>query len=525
MGLITGLILIVNLLVQVTQAVQLWDSPAGIPTIVPAACRAALVQNITCDYGENNLVTAAQVVSGLALVTSEATTYCTVSCYQSLKTFKTKVDTSCGSREYALYINSSYTQSAAAIADGLSWAYNLTCIKDASGFCLSSLYAGNETACSQCALKYGAAILSSDYGRAKLAPDQFSSKLSSCSADPASYTYTYSSTTTTTSTATGKTTTATSTPTCIGKVYTVQPSDTCQSISKAAGVGTDLMINHNHLDYNCTMLSTGMSLCLQETCTIYTLNKNETCNRILENKPLSIVQLVSWNPTIHANCDNLASMKGRSICLSPPGGGTFAYNSSISHVSLPTLNSSRITAWVPATGTIPTSNFTTSWYSSIFDSTVAASVTSTASYNETLASELAQQTQHCWLDEDERDGLDEEEFPAGCQSLMDEYCFPTPGAPVPPSPSRVPAQCTPGRSTGVAETPTSSRSAAGATPTPCQAGMVAGCRQFYSVVSGDYCQKIADAFSIALALFYGWNPAVGNDCKSLFVGYYVCVSA
>jgi hypothetical protein len=62
-----------------------------------------------------------------------------------------------------------------------------------SGFCLSSLYAGTRTACSDCTLKYGAAMLSSDYGRDKISPEGFSSLLSSCSADPASYTYTYTS--------------------------------------------------------------------------------------------------------------------------------------------------------------------------------------------------------------------------------------------------------------------------------------------------------------------------------------------
>ncbi|KAI1658124.1 hypothetical protein F4813DRAFT_388904 [Daldinia decipiens] len=522
MGLITVVVLIGHLLFPAAKAVKLWTAPAAIPTNVPAACRAALVQNITCNYGKNNLVTAAQAASGLALISSEAGTYCTTSCYESLKTFQANVDAKCGSTQYALYVNSSYTQSAAALADGLSWAYNLTCIKDASGFCLWDLYAGNETACSDCALKYGAAMLSSDYGRAKLSPGKFSSTLSSCSADPKSYTYTYSSTATLTANET--TTTAASTPTCTGKTYTVQSSDTCQSVSKGNGVGTDLMINRNHLDYNCSVLSTGMSLCLQDTCTIYTLEGNETCDGILKGKSFTTIQLVSWNPTIHTNCDNLASMKGRSICLSPPGGGTFEYNSSVSHAPLPTLNSSFITNWVPATGMIPTTNFTTSWYSSVFNSTAKASITSTASNNETLASELAQQTKYCWLTDDDLESLDEEEYTEGCQSLMDEYCFPTPGAPVPPSPSRIPSQCTPNRSTYMTGTPTSS-SAPSATPTPYQAGMIAGCKQFYKVLSGDTCQKIADTFSITLTQFRGWNPAVGDSCESLFLGYYVCVRA
>lgn len=131
MGLSVAIIVVGCLLVAATHAVQLWSAPAAIPTTVPAACRAVLVQNITCDYGNNSLVTAGQAANGVALISSEATKYCTTSCYQSLRTFKTNVDSKCGNTEYNLYPNSNLTQSAAALADGLSWAYNLTCIEDA----------------------------------------------------------------------------------------------------------------------------------------------------------------------------------------------------------------------------------------------------------------------------------------------------------------------------------------------------------------------------------------------------------
>ncbi|KAK8050310.1 hypothetical protein PG994_012040 [Apiospora phragmitis] len=206
-------------------------------------------------------------------------------------------------------------------------------------------------------------------------------------------------------------------------------------------------------------------------------------------------------------------------------------------------------SWLSATGTIPASNFSTSWYSTEFDSTATASITATAVYNSTLASDLVQQTQYCWLTDDDLDYLDEEDYSGGCQSLMDEYCFPTAGAPVPPSPSRIPAQCTPDRATYITGTPTSSGSGAGATPSPVQPGIITGCQQFYKVVSGDTCQKVSDAFSISLSQvnkssisppvclsvmrilrdyltqFYGWNPGVGSNCQALFLGYYVCVSA
>lgn len=319
-------------------AVTLWSAPGAIPTTVPASCRAVLVQNITCTYGESSLVTAGKVANGLALVESEATTYCTPACYQSLAQFQANVDSRCGDKAYTLYPNTTLTQSGAALADGLVWAYNMTCLRDASGFCLPRINARNVTACSDCVYKYGAALLSSDYGRQKMQPAAFSSLLSSCGADPSSYPYSYSSSQTTAVTTTSSTTsTSSSVPTCAGASYTVAASDTCQSISKAQGVGTDLLISRNHLDYNCTSLTAGSSLCLQDKCTVHTLGTNETCDDVLRGQRFSMVQLLAWNPTIHLNCDNLASMEGRSICLSPPGGGTLEINSTVTRAPSPSL--------------------------------------------------------------------------------------------------------------------------------------------------------------------------------------------
>lgn len=71
-----------------------------------------------------------------------------------------------------------------------------------TGFCLPALYNGTKAACSDCSYKYGAAMLSSDYGRTKLQPKAFSSLLSSCSVPATKYPYTYTSSTTVTASAT-----------------------------------------------------------------------------------------------------------------------------------------------------------------------------------------------------------------------------------------------------------------------------------------------------------------------------------
>lgn len=81
----------------------------------------------------------------------------------------------------------------------------------------------------------------------------------------------------------------------------------------------------------------------------------------------------------------------------------------------------------------------------------------------------------------------------------------------------------PTTTTAAPPTTTTTTSPGVATPTPTQAGMVAGCTSFYLVASGDGCWAIANGHGISLDDFYAWNPAVGTDCKDLWPTYYVCV--
>ncbi|KXJ85378.1 hypothetical protein Micbo1qcDRAFT_128179 [Microdochium bolleyi] len=63
------------------------------------------------------------------------------------------------------------------------------------------------------------------------------------------------------------------------------------------------------------------------------------------------------------------------------------------------------------------------------------------------------------------------------------------------------------------------------TPSPVQEGISSKCNKYHEVVSGDFCQMIADKFKISLANFYSWNPAVGKTCSALWLGYHVCVGS
>ncbi|KAL1306478.1 hypothetical protein AAFC00_005173 [Neodothiora populina] len=70
---------------------------------------------------------------------------------------------------------------------------------------------------------------------------------------------------------------------------------------------------------------------------------------------------------------------------------------------------------------------------------------------------------------------------------------------------------------------TMSSTSSGGSPGPTQSGIVAGCDQWYVVVNKDTCQSIAANFSISITQFENWNPAVGSDCKSLWLNEAYCV--
>lgn len=51
------------------------------------------------------------------------------------------------------------------------------------------------------------------------------------------------------------------------------------------------------------------------------------------------------------------------------------------------------------------------------------------------------------------------------------------------------------------------------------------CTEYYTAVSGDTCNGIADKFGHRFTGqdFIKWNPSVGADCKTLYAGQQYCV--
>ncbi|KAL4804680.1 hypothetical protein BDV18DRAFT_166012 [Aspergillus unguis] len=61
-------------------------------------------------------------------------------------------------------------------------------------------------------------------------------------------------------------------------------------------------------------------------------------------------------------------------------------------------------------------------------------------------------------------------------------------------------------------------------PGPVPRGTTKKCGQYYEVQSGDYCDSIADRFSVDFQLFRDINPAINDDCSNLVPGLFYCVS-
>ncbi|KAM0542829.1 hypothetical protein ACHAPJ_012609 [Fusarium lateritium] len=73
--------------------------------------------------------------------------------------------------------------------------------------------------------------------------------------------------------------------------------------------------------------------------------------------------------------------------------------------------------------------------------------------------------------------------------------------------------------------PTTTKPANGIqTPSPIQNGMVKNCERFHQVKTATTCTSIENYYKVPTATFLSWNPAVGKDCKSLLVDYWVCIA-
>ncbi|KAI0364298.1 hypothetical protein BV20DRAFT_1125711 [Pilatotrama ljubarskyi] len=79
----------------------------------------------------------------------------------------------------------------------------------------------------------------------------------------------------------------------------------------------------------------------------------------------------------------------------------------------------------------------------------------------------------------------------------------------------------------VAGPPPGTTSTTSAAPAPTGSGTITpgqGCKEYYTVVSGDNCGTIDSKFGITLAQFIKWNPEINAQCTNLELGVEYCVS-
>ncbi len=142
------------------------------------------------------------------------------------------------------------------------------------------------SACANCTLKYLSTFLDSTYGHRKTSGEGFTALLSSCGSSPTEFPHsivTFGPIPTTTKPQ----------PSCLGSAYTVQPGDTCTSISNSKSVAVDRFLSDNSFEYNCEDLVAGSSVCIGDRCALQTVIANQTCKDILLDKPFTITEMMS----------------------------------------------------------------------------------------------------------------------------------------------------------------------------------------------------------------------------------------
>lgn len=166
----------------------------------------------------------------------------------------------------------------------------------------------DEFACSDCWLGMVKAQLETPLAYDEDLDESFSSLTSSCSA--AGY-----EVATPTPYALNSTAPPGPAPTC-ARAYMVAEGDTCESISLARSVSTHGIVTQNAFGGECEGMRAGKSICLPEKCDVHLVDVDDTCESLGMTYDAKTPQLVTWNPNLTPDCDNLFRWSGTYICVS-----------------------------------------------------------------------------------------------------------------------------------------------------------------------------------------------------------------
>lgn len=100
------------------------------------------------------------------------------------------------------------------------------------------------------------------------------------------------------------------------------------------------------------------TLCVEGSCKPYVLQQNDTCLGISAANNITLIQLLSWNPSIDPVCSNLNQKIGHVICLSSPMGYTAPNQTDLGVGPTPATTA----APVPTSALNQTNKYCGAWY-------------------------------------------------------------------------------------------------------------------------------------------------------------------
>ncbi|KAF2818197.1 hypothetical protein CC86DRAFT_435089 [Ophiobolus disseminans] len=406
-------------------SIRLFPSPAAVDSSVPAPCRAALSTDISCGP---RFIKSLELLRGVPFNATFLGDYCSSTCTSSFNTWLNSIKTRCGTTVYDFGFDN--TKTASDLVLPLHWARDTACLTGASAsdYCLPKIHDRTVGYCDDCTLKYFAGMLSNSAGAGVISEDAFTSIASSCNVSPTKYPHT-----TVTIPESPPVVTPAPNITCWGgKQYTVKDSDTCDSIAKANSLAIDHFLYQNGIDYKCSTLEPGNTVCIRDACKTYEIQANQTCKSIARKNGFTQVELVQWNPILKSNCDNLDVLKGRTVCITPPGTTKYDFTPTATWDDAWTWPSGQWEAG-PTQG-VPLTNTSSLQFEipTITLSTIATPIPNLMDYYK-----------WCPLTEEVLDaGFDWEELSIGCTNLLKKYCEPAiTGTPL--SSTQFPSSCFP----------------------------------------------------------------------------------
>ena len=119
---------------------------------------------------------------------------------------------------------------------------------------------------------------------------------------------------------------------CLSEIeHTTQSGDTCDSLAVKYNVSSAAIFSGNPDILDCYNMVKGVKLCMPLPCTVYKLQKEDTCPDVRYHTGIS-TRVIRWlNPWIKRDCSNIQSATetlGRVLCVSPPG-GHYDFNSTV----------------------------------------------------------------------------------------------------------------------------------------------------------------------------------------------------